>query len=221
MARPTRSSSKSTVPTPPQKTTPQKSRKSSHNQTSKYFEPATSEESSFSEVSSAHSPSPASTSPLETSDDDNDVAPPRKKAKVTRKKQGSQKSTPKKVTPRKKGKKDEEHDEEEPWETFVPKEDTPEAGDVSYKNETIHPNTLQFLKGYSNSLYSILTVDLVENNDRDWFWSHEVDPFIKGLVLMVETISRCREGFQDVCSLKGQFANHQIYRSFIGETYGN
>ena len=39
--------------------------------------------------------------------------------------------------------------DEEPWETFVPKEDTPDAGDIPYRNNTIHPNTLQFLRGKS------------------------------------------------------------------------
>jgi len=38
--------------------------------------------------------------------------------------------------------------DEEPWETFVPKEPSPDAGDMDYQNSTIHPNTLHFLTGY-------------------------------------------------------------------------
>jgi hypothetical protein len=82
--------------------------------------------------------------------------PPRKKNKVTPKKQtprNTPKTTPK-TTPKKstaksrlsKGGKEVSEDEE-PWETFIAKEDTPEAGDIPYRDETIHPNTLHFLKG--------------------------------------------------------------------------
>jgi len=173
MARPTRSTSASTAAPRSKKPTPQKSRKSSHNQRSKYFEPATSEESSFSDVPSAAN-SPTSSSPVESSDDDDD-APPRKKSKVTPKKETPKKVTPKKTSQRKKVKEEEKNEEdEEPWETFVPRDDTPDAGDIPYKNETIHPNTLQFLEGCSDHVYE-LTVDLAQNNDREWFWSHEVD----------------------------------------------
>jgi hypothetical protein len=38
--------------------------------------------------------------------------------------------------------------DEEPWETFIPKEPSPDAGDMEYQNSTIHPNTLHFLEGY-------------------------------------------------------------------------
>ena len=149
MPRPTRSTSQSAASTTPKKLDPPKSRKSSYNQKSKYFEHPDSEDSSVSEISSV--PTSPKLSPTET-DDDND-APPRKKSKASAKKSTPRKVTPKKATPQKRPKQEDETDEL--WETFVPKEATPEAGDIPYKNETIHPNTLQFLKGrfLFNALY--------------------------------------------------------------------
>jgi hypothetical protein len=74
--------------------------------------------------------------PTETEDEE----PPKKKSKVTPKKSSSKKPTPKKTISK-------DESDEEPWETFVPKEGTPDAGDRPYTPNTIHPNTLQFLKG--------------------------------------------------------------------------
>ena len=68
--------------------------------------------------------------------------PPKKKSKVSPKK-----ATPQKSTQKSKSSKEKEDSDEEPWETFVPKEDTPDSGNVSYENSTLHPNTLSFLKG--------------------------------------------------------------------------
>jgi hypothetical protein len=83
--------------------------------------------------------------------------PPKKRVKVSPKK-ATPKTTPKaaKTAPKtgagksrlSKGGKEVSEDEE-PWETFIPKEDTPDAGDTKYQDESIHPNTLHFLKGTS------------------------------------------------------------------------
>ena len=107
---------------------------------SKYFEPPTDEEkdSSFEDADERSADSASVTS--ETDFDE----PARKRAKATLKKALSPK-TAKKSPPKRKKKGGEE--EEQPWETFIPKEATPEAGDVQYRDEGIHPSTLQFLKG--------------------------------------------------------------------------
>lgn len=44
----------------------------------------------------------------------------------------------------------------------------------------------------------VLIIDLAENNDREWFWAHEVQQPTYVAVLNAETISRRREWFQDV-----------------------
>lgn len=93
---------------------------------------------------------------------------------------------PTKPTPQKGKQKTEESEDEEPWETFVPKEDTPDAGDVEYKNDTIHPNTLQFLRGNCRCGHAV-TIDLAQNNEREWFWAHEVRSY--SISVDVETIS--------------------------------
>ena len=133
---------------------------------SKYFEPPTDDEKDSFENEEESSPGSAS----DTSETDFDE-PARKKSKVTPKKAVSPK-TAKKSQPKRKKKGEEE---EEPWETFIPKEATPEAGNVEYRDDGIHPNTLQFLKGGIFSCGRVdECVDLVKNNDREWFWSHEV-----------------------------------------------
>jgi hypothetical protein len=100
-----------------------------------------------------------------TSDSDSSLSdteedePPKKKTKVTPKKvtpRTTPKTTPKKSTAKSrlsKGGKEVSEDEE-PWETFIAKEDTPEVGDIPYRDETIHPNTLHFLKG-SLAMYHV------------------------------------------------------------------
>ena len=114
---------------------------------SKYFGPDTDErDSSFDD--DELEPHMESESALSETDEDE---PPRKKSKVTPKK-ATKKDTPKKhIAKGRLSKRGREVSEDEgPWETFIPKEDTPEAGDVPYQDETIHPNTMQFLKGSSS-----------------------------------------------------------------------
>ena len=41
----------------------------------------------------------------------------------------------------------EEDSDDEPKQIFIPKEPSPDAGDVAYQDSRIHPNTLEFLKG--------------------------------------------------------------------------
>ena len=87
------------------------------------------------------------TSQLTASETEEDE-PPKKRSKATPTK-GTKKTPPKKVRPKgrsSKGK-DEKSGSEEPWETFIPKEPTPDAGDVEYHDTMIHPNTMKFLKG--------------------------------------------------------------------------
>lgn len=47
-------------------------------------------------------------------------------------------------------------------EVFIPKPKARDAGDVAYKDETLHPNTRLFL------------LDLAKNNDRQWFKGRQV-----------------------------------------------
>jgi hypothetical protein len=117
------------------KGTPTKSPRTLNTERSKYFEPPTDddEDSSFDEQ-----PDLTESESLPTVTDDEE--PPKKKSKPT------PRATPKKAAS--KGRKSNGgKSDEEPWETFVPKEDTPDAGGISYNNTTIHPNTLHFLKG--------------------------------------------------------------------------
>ncbi|KKK23130.1 hypothetical protein P175DRAFT_0464081 [Aspergillus ochraceoroseus IBT 24754] len=48
-------------------------------------------------------------------------------------------------------------------EVFIEKPKARDPGDISYKDETLHPNTLLFLK------------DLTNNNDREWLKAHDPD----------------------------------------------
>ena len=41
-----------------------------------------------------------------------------------------------------------EDSDDELWESFIPRQKTPDIGDVEYQNSTIHHNTLQFLRGF-------------------------------------------------------------------------
>lgn len=145
MARPSRSVPKSTTlaPQKPQHT-PSRSLRSRKGETSKHFERSSDDrESSLTEDKAE--------STLESnslSEESEEEEPPKKKSKVKAKK-GSAKILPKKVVSRGRSSKrnPEESGEEEPWETFIPKEDTPDSGDVPYDDAKIHPNTLQFLNG--------------------------------------------------------------------------
>ena len=58
---------------------------------------------------------------------------------------------------------------------FIPKEPTPDAGDIEYINDCLHPNTLRFLIGKETIvLYlSYNHEDLKRHNDREWFWTNE------------------------------------------------
>jgi hypothetical protein len=145
MARQTRGSATSTPQTA--KSTPKRSPRNSANKKSKYFESASEQEdSSFDEDDATADLDSESEAPATETEEDE---PPKKKSKTTPKK-GVSKVPPKKTVSRGRlSKKDEVESDEEPWETFVPKEDTPEVGDVPYKNHTIHPNTLKFLEGMS------------------------------------------------------------------------
>jgi hypothetical protein len=119
-------------------------RAAKNSEKSKYFESATEEEESdFLDAE----PSEESDSSL-TEEDEEEEEPPKKKAKSTPKSTPQKNATPKSVSTTAKKKKNVSEDED-PWETFIPKEDTPEAGDVEYSDSTIHPNTLQFLRGIS------------------------------------------------------------------------
>jgi hypothetical protein len=145
MARASRSTSRSKPATPKKpQSTQQRPSRTRNNEKSKYFEPDSDEDDSpFEDAES--DPTSESESPLSETDEDE---PPKKKSKITPKK-ATPKTTPKKTAPKSrlsKGGKEASEDEE-PWETFIAKEDTPEVGDVPYRDETIHPNTLQFLKG--------------------------------------------------------------------------
>ena len=142
MARPSRSTQKSTTSrTNKPRSVPKRSSRARRNEKSKHFEtPSEDEDSSFDDAT-VDPTSESEPAPSESEEDE----PPKKKKKSTSKK-GIVKTTPQKRTGKGKSKKEEDEDEE-PWETFVPKEATPDAGDVEYQNNTIHPNTLQFLKG--------------------------------------------------------------------------
>jgi hypothetical protein len=124
-------------PSPQTKRLPRRASKA--NEKSKYFEPPSDddeEDSSFDDKGGEQSSSDSASVTSETDLDE----PVRKKAKTTPRKAVSPKGA-KKGTPSKK------KEEEEPWETFIPNEATPEAGDVDYQDERIHPNTLKFLNG--------------------------------------------------------------------------
>jgi len=168
MGRPTRSASKSLQPTPQSsKSTPKRSPRSRNTAKSKYFEPPTDDEDSSYDEGVDEVSSDSSVEDIESEEE-----PPKKKPKTT----PNKKVTPKKSPPNKspgRGRSKKEDSDEEPWETFVPKEASPEVGDIDYEPSKIHPNTLQFLKG-NHSFKRKLITDLVLNNDRDWFWSHEV-----------------------------------------------
>ena len=144
MARASRSTSQSKPATPKKpQSTQQRPSRTRNNKKSKYFEPDSDEDDSPFEDAEPD-PTSESESLSETDEDE----PPKKKSKITPQK-ASSKTTPKKTAPKSrlsKGGKEVSEDEE-PWETFIAKEDTPEVGDVPYRDETIHPNTLQFLKG--------------------------------------------------------------------------
>jgi hypothetical protein len=142
MARPSRSTPKSvsTTPKKPQPT-PTRPLRARGNEKSKHFEPSSDEDGSSFDDDELEPTSESELTPSETEEDE----PPRKKSKVTPKKT----VTPQKSTKGRRGKKEESI--EELWETFIPKEDTPDAGDVPYENSRIHPNTLHFLKGTRDS----------------------------------------------------------------------
>jgi hypothetical protein len=127
-------------PSPQTKRLPRRASKA--NEKSRYFEPPSDDDEEGSSFDDKDVEPSSSDSASVTSETDLDEVP-RKKAKTTPRKTVSPKSATK-GTPRKK----KEEDEEEPWETFIPKEATPEAGDVDYQDERIHPNTLKFLKGF-------------------------------------------------------------------------
>jgi hypothetical protein len=126
-------------PSPQTKRLPRRASKA--NEKSKYFEPPSDDDEQDSSFDDKDGEQSSSDSASVTSETDLDE-PVRKKAKTTPRKAVSPKA-PKKGTPRKK-----KEEEEEPWETFIPKEATPEAGDVDYQDDRIHPNTLKFLKGF-------------------------------------------------------------------------
>jgi hypothetical protein len=113
---------------------------------SKHFEPASEEEESSYEETDEEPSSESEDDDYESEDE-----PPKKKSKstptkkVTPKKATPQEATPKKGPSRRQSKK--EDSDEEPWETFIPKEASPDAGDVEYADTKVHPNTLRFLKG--------------------------------------------------------------------------
>ena len=146
-SRPTQKSAKETTKTTG--STRKRPSRAVRNEKSRYFEPPT-DDGEFDD----------NAGPSEPEDEE------QPKTKLIRKK-------PAKTTIRKGKRKMEESEDEEPWETFVPKEDTPDAGDVEYNNDTIHPNTLQFLRGNSRCRHA-MTIDLAQNNEREWFWAHEV-----------------------------------------------
>jgi hypothetical protein len=194
MARLSRSKSQSrTVKPKKQQSTTGRALRARSNKKSKYFEASTDEDDSSFDNEVIDSSGEESPLPSDTDADE----PPKKKSKVTPKKAANTATPKNKNVARSelsKGKK-EESEEEEPWETFIPKEDTPDSGDIPYEDSRIHPNTLQFLRGMSY-ISCINASDLAENNDREWFWSHEVlSPPHKA---DVETIPDCRKGFQDV-----------------------
>jgi hypothetical protein len=145
MPRPSRTVSKS-LPQAPEKprSAPKRQprRASRANEKSKYFEPPTDDDDEKDSLSfdDADKSSSEESAPVTS---ETDVAePPRKRSRATPKKGVSPKNAKKSPT---KGKT--KGQEEEPWETFIPKEATPEAGDVEYREDGIHPNTLQFLTG--------------------------------------------------------------------------
>jgi hypothetical protein len=143
MARKTRGSTTSTPQTA--KSKPKRSPRNSANKKSKYFESANEQEdSSFDEDDATADLTSESEVPAAKTEDDE---PPKKKSKTTPKKGVSKISRKKTVARGRASKKEDVESDGEPWETFVPKEDTPEVGDVPYKNHTIHPNTLKFLEG--------------------------------------------------------------------------
>jgi len=144
MGRPTRSTRKSASATPKKaQPTPTRPSRARSNKKSKHFEPSgDDEDSSFDDDKLEPTSDSDSAVPSETEEDE----PPKKKTKVSPKKPTPQKST-QKSKPSKEKKKD---SDEEPWETFIPKEDAPDSGDVSYENSSLHPNTLSFLKGVFN-----------------------------------------------------------------------
>jgi len=145
MARAVRSASKSKPATLKKPLSIQKSpARTRNNEKSKYFEPDTDEDDSSFEDDEPD-PTSESESPFSETDEDE---PPKKRSRVTPQK-AIPKTSPKKTAPKSrlsKGGKEVSEDEG-PWESFIAKEDTPEAGDIPYREETIHPNTLQFLKG--------------------------------------------------------------------------
>jgi hypothetical protein len=142
MARPSRSTPKSTTSTPQKsQSTPKSSLRARSNEKSKYFEPPTDEEESSFNDDELESTSVSSAIASESEDE-----PPKKKSKTTPTKKTAN-NTPKKGTVKSRLSKGKEESDDEPWETFVPKEDTPDAGDIEYQNTSIHPNTLQFLRG--------------------------------------------------------------------------
>jgi hypothetical protein len=137
MARPSRSTPKSvsTISQNPQ-STPARPLRARASEKSKYFEPSSDDDDSFDD-DELQSSSESEVTPSETEEDE----PPRKKSKVTPKKT----VTPQKSAKGRRGK--EEESNEEPWETFIPNEDSPDSADVPYEGSRIHPNTLHFMKG--------------------------------------------------------------------------
>lgn len=141
MARPSRSTPKSVSTTAKNsQSTPTRPLRARTSKKSKYFEPS-SDDNDASYDDEVEPTSESEPTPTETEEDE----PPRKKSKVTPKKT----VTPQKRTKGRRGRKEEST--EEPWETFIPNEDSPDSGDVPYENSRIHPNTLHFLKGMRNS----------------------------------------------------------------------
>jgi hypothetical protein len=142
MARQTQTRSSATSTPQTTKSTPKRSPRNAANKKSKYFESASEQEDS-----SFDDDNPLSSESEPTATDTDDDEPPKKKSKTTPKK-GVNKVTKQTTARRRTSKAKDVESEEEPWETFVPKDSTPEVGDVPYKNHTIHPNTMKFLEGY-------------------------------------------------------------------------
>ena len=160
MARQTRSTPKSKTATrvrtrttpktvPKRSQRPKRNIKKPSNERSKYFDSTTDEDdSTFDELDSSDSDEEDSF----TSESEEDE-PPAKKIKVAPKKSVNGSISKKAIAKSPDGRKKKEQSEEL-WETFVPKEDTPDTGDIPYEDSCIHPNTLLFLAGSVLSIHA-------------------------------------------------------------------
>jgi hypothetical protein len=102
---------------------------------------------------------PSTSNPKKRQANSNDVDPPRKRGRGPPSKSTSEKRAKVKSEDEENKGEDEDSDSEDPRVEFIPLPKLRDTGGIDYEPETVHPNTMAFLK------------DLKANNKRNWLKS--------------------------------------------------